>query len=133
MKNWAPMKTTANDSWIANCGRNPISPTAASTIPCIEFIRTRTVRMPNKRTARPRFFSKKYALAVAMLRTRVTIDPPRGRFLGSAEFGDGSVVEMNDEVEGEAGPIAPHRADEDLGHAVRPLRVGPHRLGAPDG
>src|SRR2546423_9736449 len=68
-----------------------------------------------------------------MLRTRVTIDPPRGRVLGSAEFGDGSVDEMNDEIERETGPVAADGADEDLGHAVCALGIVPHRLGALDG
>src|SRR4051794_6218685 len=131
MKNWAPMKTTANDSWTASAGRTPIRPMTPSTIACAEFSRTKAVRAANSRTKRPRFFSRKYAVAEAKFRARVTSDPP-SRCGRSAEFGDHAVFHVNDEVEREVLAVLGRHGDQDLGRAVGSVRVGREGLGAPD-
>src|SRR5690242_326192 len=139
MKNCAPMKTTANDSWTAKTGSSPTSPIRPVSRAWVEYIRTRTVRIVSRTTPRPRFLPRKYVVPEKNPRTRLTVDPPsagaewRSATSGpSPEVRDLPVVEMDHEVERECIALAVVAGDQDLGRRIRPDRVGRHRPGAED-
>src|ERR1700704_3976475 len=118
MKNWAPMKTTANDSWTANAGRIPISPTSPARTPRALCWRIRIVRTASAMTSRPRFRSRTNAAEDPNPRRRVMVAAPTSTSdaSSSAEVDDHVVLFVDDQVDRDQVAIGGLTPDDDLGH-----------------